>query len=971
MAVTSKLKPKIDLPVWEWMRPIPAGTATTNCTCSSFDGRYVYYIGTTSAFRYDTITDSWNQIASPFAITGQTLIRAKYTRSHGHYGRAISAGTGSNTIEMAALVAGDLLVGKTIKIISGKGVGQSRTITSVSEPIVRDRGVVTTASQVAIIDNTSTGLQAKTWGFNAYRDYQVRVLYGGAAASIVRPILYNNYNGIAFAELTWQSVTPWWGPYAPTTTSSTAGAQTMYQIESNMVTVDSNWTTTPDNTSNFVILSDGIWMFTNSTTAPFYAVQYYDVLTDTWYYKNSTGSNFTGIIGTDIAIEKIPESNTPILSGFVSTAGPRQFTITSPTLSANQYANFEVRVLSGTGVGQARSILANTSASFITTRPWDIQLDNTSLYGVYRDVDKIYVTGGGTSLWWQYDVETDQPLIGKRYDFGLSRTGSVSATNNFEPIPITGIARLATHVTGLATSPTVGGTGYAIGQILTITTGGTGATARITSVNSVGAVTGVTLEATGPFGGAGSYTTGSGKATTVVPTGGTGCTLNITSVGDVAMVNTSISNPYRIGDTISIVGSTIAAYNGNFTILGIPTPATTALNLYFAYAIAGSPATPATFNTNSTTTIFDVNKNWIVNEHVGKLVQITSAINAIQTTAVTRRITSNTATSLSWTTALAFTPSGSTSKYVIHDDKPFSTEQSLGSILGNGRNGIATGGSNTTLVDTTKNWPINYYSTTASRRVRILAGTGAGSELAILSNTSNTLTFASQAFAVDQTSVYVIMENFGVATATGLGSLTDSTQNWASNIHNGKRVRITSGTGQGQEVTIQSNTGTVLTLTANWGTQPDTASTYAILESPTKGAGIEMFNITNSTKTSLNDRYIYTFRGGATNEIGRYNINTEQYEPVYYSPLSETFTTGSMFQYDDADRIYIQKDSTGRIMYYDLAKNQIINSSTVPYGMGTAIVGNRMEVVRAEDDLKFLYVMRHSGQEFWRTLLFW
>jgi hypothetical protein len=970
MPVTSKLKKQIDLPVWEWMRPMPA-TAATNCTCSSADGRYIYYIGTGSAFRYDTTTDSWNQIASPFAITGQTLIQTAYTKSHGHYGRAIGNGGGSNTIEMAALVTGDLLVGKTIKIISGTGVGQSRTITAVSDPIIKDRGVVTTGSQVQIIDNTSTGLQTKTWGFNAYRDYQVRVIYGATAATIVRPILFNNYNGLAFAENTWQSVTPWWGAYAPTSTGSTVGSQTMYQIESNIVTVDSNWTTQPDSTSNFVILSDGIWLFTNGTGAPFYSIQYYDVLADIWYYKTATGSNFTGIVGTDIAIEKMPETSTPILSGYVSSANSRQFTISSPTLSANQYTNYEVRVLSGTGVGQFRTIAANTSASFIASRPWDITLDNTSWYGIYRDVNKIFISGAGTSLWWQYDAEIDQPVIGKRYDQGLARVGSVSATNNFEPIPITSINRYLTHVTGLATSPTAGGSGYAVGQILTITTGGTGATARITAVDSSGAVTSVALESTGPFGGAGSYTTGTGKATTVAPTGGTGCTLNITSVGDVAIVNTSIPNPYRIGDSITISGSTITAYNGNFTILGVPTPASTALNVYFAYAITGTPATPATFNTQGTTTMFDVNKNWITNEHTGKLVQITQTINGAQTTAVTRRIVSNTSNSLTWTTALGFTPAGGTTRYVIHDDKPFSTELSLGAITGNGRNGIATSGTTGSLTDTTKNWPINYWSTGASRKLRIVSGTNAGSELLITSNTANTLNFATQVTAMDQTSVYVIMDNFGVATATGLGSLTDSAQNWATNIHSGKRVRITSGTGQGQEATIQSNTGTALTLTANWTTQPDTASTYAILESPTKGAGIEMFNIVGSTKTSLNNKYIYTFRGGATNEIGRYNINTEQYEPIYYSPLTETFTTGSMYQYDDVDRIYIQKDATGRIMYFDITKNQIINSSTVPYGMGTAIVGNRMEIITTEDNLKFLYVMRHGGQEFWRTLLFW
>jgi hypothetical protein len=33
--------------------------------------------------------------------------------------------------------------------------------------------------------------------------------------------------------------------------------------------------------------------------------------------------------------------------------------------------------------------------------------------------------------------------------------------------------------------------------------------------------------------------------------------------------------------------------------------------------------------------------------------------------------------------------------------------------------------------------------------------------------------------------------------------------------------------------------------------------------------------------------------------------------------------------------------------------------------------GNRMEIIQTEDGLRYLYLMRHSGTEMWRTLLFW
>ena len=77
-----------------------------------------------------------------------------------------------------------------------------------------------------------------------------------------------------------------------------------------------------------------------------------------------------------------------------------------------------------------------------------------------------------------------------------------------------------------------------------------------------------------------------------------------------------------------------------------------------------------------------------------------------------------------------------------------------------------------------------------------------------------------------------------------------------------------------------------------------------------------------------------------------------------------------MFAYDGVDRIYFTKDGTGRIMYYDIVKNIVMPAGTIPYGMGTAVIGNRMEIFTTVDGLKYLYIPRHSSTELWRTLLF-
>ena len=120
MPVTSKLKKQVDLPVWEWMRPSPISTnnnSTTNLASQPYNGgRYIYQLqSNTNVWRYDTVSDSWNQIAG-MPTAPSTAATTCYSSNHGYHGRVISSGSGLNTVEMAAL-QGEALVGYTIRIV--------------------------------------------------------------------------------------------------------------------------------------------------------------------------------------------------------------------------------------------------------------------------------------------------------------------------------------------------------------------------------------------------------------------------------------------------------------------------------------------------------------------------------------------------------------------------------------------------------------------------------------------------------------------------------------------------------------------------------------------------------------------------------------------------------------------------------------------------------------------------------------
>jgi hypothetical protein len=71
-------------------------------------------------------------------------------------------------------------------------------------------------------------------------------------------------------------------------------------------------------------------------------------------------------------------------------------------------------------------------------------------------------------------------------------------------------------------------------------------------------------------------------------------------------------------------------------------------------------------------------------------------------------------------------------------------------------------------------------------------------------------------------------EPVNISSATTIGN---STLNMVPNLYNGATVRITTGTGAGQEQTIASNTASGLTVTTPWSLQPDTTSSFLIADS--------------------------------------------------------------------------------------------------------------------------------------------
>jgi hypothetical protein len=183
----------------------------------------------------------------------------------------------------------------------------------------------------------------------------------------------------------------------------------------------------------------------------------------------------------------------------------------------------------------------------------------------------------------------------------------------------------------------------------------------------------------------------------------------------------------------------------------------------------------------------------------------------------------------------------------------------------------------------------------------------------------------------------------------------------------GLRAVVIDGVNWG-EVSISANTVNTITFAGPLAFTPSTSAFITVLGVAATGAGCTLEYLYN-TSTKQKGRYMFGMRGGASNYMYLYDITSNTWEVLNQSPSSEIFTLGSMTAYDGDDRIYIQKDITGRVLYYDFNDNNLYSYNQVPYGMSTATYGNKMSILKTEDGLKFLYMPRHNGSEFWRSLL--
>jgi hypothetical protein len=475
---------------------------------------------------------------------------------------------------------------------------------------------------------------------------------------------------------------------------------------------------------------------------------------------------------------------------------------TSRNWTTNQWAGFQVRITSGTGIGQVRNITSNTANTLTLSSAWGTIPNNTSVYAILP---------AGTTPWTEFprptgvgitvaNLQASRPNLVHRGPEALRFGTGVTVRNS--AVAQTGIERRPTAIPNtesLTDSPTLVTDrpnwlqnqwvnsevrilmGAGAGQVRRITTNSPTQLTFTPAVNPTLQVASTTYTIAPARANAGTVTA---AAATTLTDNSTGTELKSWNIDQWANYEVRIVAGTGEGQVGTITSNTDKVLT--VTPAWITLPNTTSV-----YAISSADTVTGRATSGTTTAVNDTAAAWDANKWTGYEVQIISGAGLGQI----RTITGNTATSLTVNPAWTTSPTN-TSVYAIVPG--FLTAAT----------GATFSGAQMTLASAT--WTLDQWK---GARIRILAGTGSGQSRTITGNVATQLTVnsnwspvpnSSSLFVIDRPTGFVAVGEY-VQGGPGPGTAVDLTGCGQLSANGPMRIRDLSGSGDPQCGVLESD----------------------------------------------------------------------------------------------------------------------------------------------------------------------
>lgn len=339
-------------------------------------------------------------------------------------------------------------------------------------------------------------------------------------------------------------------------------------------------------------------------------------------------------------------------AGVATAGGATTITDSSKSWAVNRWTNYAVRILHGTGRGQIRIIVSNTSTALTVQNAWDVTPDTTSVFAIQGDTDKLYMISGGNAGILIHNIESTIATFGRQIDWGIARNASATVVGH-QPVAIASLSNITTAATVTTAHPHQ----FRVGDLVTVR-GATDANFNVTNI----------AIATVPSATTFTYTMAGTPAATTL--GGTQSTTTLRDVtknwttnehaGRLVYLNTAAitaASGAAATQVVRITSNTSNTLTFAATVIA-PTNGVSRYSIARADAVGSLDFGVAT-GTQSTTTIQDTSKNWAVNIWAGRRVRIlTSTGSPVEVV-----IASNTSNTLTVSTITA--PTAGATHYVI------------------------------------------------------------------------------------------------------------------------------------------------------------------------------------------------------------------------------------------------------------------------------------------------------------------
>lgn len=187
-----------------------------------------------------------------------------------------------------------------------------------------------------------------------------------------------------------------------------AGAGLGYEgtVVSNTLGANSVVTVTPaslvafDATTQFQVYSGSLWFFNAGAGAVGFSV--YDVATNAWTAR--AVANIPTTWGTTGQLVSTMGSIKSFATGTATAGAATTLTNTGKAWAVNMWANYQIRITSGTGKGQIRVVASNTGTVLTVSSAWVINPDATSVYSLEGNDDIFHLFGNNAVTAYRFSV---------------------------------------------------------------------------------------------------------------------------------------------------------------------------------------------------------------------------------------------------------------------------------------------------------------------------------------------------------------------------------------------------------------------------------------------------------------------------------------------------------------------------------------------------------------------------------------